>query len=134
MTRIDKKIRYCIADEEFYTREYLHQAIDRLRPDYECLDVADDLQGLEHCIALQPDLLIVSTQLCDGTPTALFGPEGCQIPVIFTSTGYQYELTTRNSNRVAYLLNPVPQSKLEQMICEFESHYYNINKSINHLV
>lgn len=121
MATINNVVRYCIIDNEAVTRLQLRATIYKLRPNYSCVGEADDLLGLSQCLAKCPNLLIVNSQLSDGTVYTVLKHDENRIPVIITSDYVECEEETQGLNKVAFSQKPVSQKEIEEMLCKFET-------------
>lgn len=115
------KVRYSLACEEYYARQQMITSIAKLRPQYECVAEADDLQGLEHCIDVNPDLIFTDTHLSDGFTPQFLQSINCRVPMVFISSSNEYIPLTTGLNIVSYTLKPLSDSQLSNIINCFEA-------------
>ncbi len=116
---MESRLRIAVADDEPDMQEYFEKILPRLG--HEVVSVAETgRQLVEHCAALNPDLVISDIKMpdMDGIEAATAIYQNQAIPVILVSAHYSRELIERaESNHVmAYLVKPIKQADLEPAI------------------
>jgi response regulator NasT len=112
-------LRIAVADDEQDMRDFLERMLSRCG--HQVVAVAENgRQLVEHCRALQPDLIITDIKMpeMDGIEASLQLFHECPAPVILVSAYHDADLIQRaESNHVmAYLVKPIGQADLEPAI------------------
>ncbi|MDA1048941.1 MAG: response regulator [Planctomycetota bacterium] len=116
---MEPRLRIAVADDEPDMREYFEKILPRLG--HEVVSIAETgRQLVEHCAALNPDLVITDIKMpdMDGIEAATAIYQKQAVPVILVSAFHNRELIERaESNHImAYLVKPIKQADLEPAI------------------
>jgi response regulator NasT len=116
---MELRLRIAVADDEPDMREYFEKVLPRLG--HEVVSVAETgRQLVEHCEALNPDLVITDIKMpdMDGIEAAAAVYQKHAIPVILVSAFHNRELIERaeSDHIMAYLVKPIKQADLEPAI------------------
>ena len=112
-------LRIAVADDEQDMRDFLERMLSRCG--HKVVSVAENgRQLVEHCRALQPDLIITDIKMpeLDGIEASLQLFHACPAAVILVSAYHDADLIQHvESNHVmAYLVKPISQADLEPTI------------------
>jgi response regulator NasT len=112
-------LRIAVADDEQDMRDYFERMLPRLG--HQVVSVAETgKQLVEHCLALQPDLVITDINMpeMDGIAAADAIFRKCPVPVILVSGYHDRELIERaEADHIqAYLVKPIKLADLEPSI------------------
>lgn len=116
---MELRLRIAVADDEPDMREYFEKILPRLG--HEVVSVAETgRQLVEHCEALNPDLVITDIKMpdMDGIEAAATINQKHAIPVILVSAFHNRDLIERaeSDHIMAYLVKPIKQADLEPAI------------------
>lgn len=116
---MELRLRIAVADDEPDMQEYFEKILPRLGHDV--VSVAETgRQLVEHCAALNPDLVITDIKMpdMDGIEAATEIYHNRAIPVIVVSAFHDKELIERaeSDHIMAYLVKPIKQADLEPAI------------------
>jgi len=116
---MESRLRIAVADDEPDMQEYFEKILPRLG--HEVVSIAETgRQLVEHCEALNPDLVITDIKMpdMDGIEAAAAIYQKQAIPVILVSAFHDRELIKRaeSDHIMAYLVKPIKQADLEPAI------------------
>ena len=116
---MELRLRIAVADDEPDMQEYFEKILPRLGHDV--ISIAETgRQLVEHCEALNPDLVITDIKMpdMDGIDAAAAIYKKQAIPVILVSAFHDRELIERaeSDHIMAYLVKPIKQADLEPAI------------------
>ena len=116
---MESRLRIAVADDEPDMQEYFEKILPRLG--HEVVSIAETgRQLVEHCEALNPDLVITDIKMpdMDGIEAATAIYQRQAIPVILVSAFHDRELIERaeSDHIMAYLVKPIKQADLEPAI------------------
>jgi response regulator NasT len=116
---MELRLRIAVADDEPDMQEYFEKILPRLG--HEVVSIAETgRQLVEHCEALNPDLVITDIKMpdMDGIEAATAIYQRQAIPVILVSAFHDRELIERaeSDHIMAYLVKPIKQADLEPAI------------------
>jgi two-component system response regulator AlgR len=112
-------MRILVVDDEPLARERLLRLLEKLQPDARVEEAGNGVQAMELVATLQPELVMLDIRMpgMDGiaVATELQGLE--EPPAIIFCTAYdQYALQAMDNQAVAYLLKPVREEKLREVL------------------
>lgn len=123
-------VNYMIIEDEYFSSEELKFVMNNLRPAYNLVYMAEDVESaitfLRNNVV---DLIFSDVQLSDGICFNIFDTTKSTVPVIYISGYKQYTEKALKSNGVAYILKPYAEKELLSAIKKFESTT-NINQTI----
>ena len=114
-----ERLRALIVDDEAPARERLRRLLEDLGDVAVVGEAADGTEALEHCAALDPDVVLLDVRMpgMDGIEAARhLGALEAPPAVIFTTAYDEYALDAFEAQAVGYLLKPVRREKLARAI------------------
>lgn len=124
-------VNYMIIEDEYFSSEELKFVIKNLRPEYNLVYVAEDVESsITFLCNNEVDLIFSDVQLSDGICFIIFDRVQSTIPVIYISGYKQYTEKALSLNGVAYILKPYAEKELLNGIKKFESKT-NLNHTID---
>lgn len=120
-------VNYMIIEDEYFSSEELKFVLKNLRPEYNLVYVAEDVESsIAFLCNNVVDLIFSDVQLSDGICFNIFDRVQSTVPVIYVSGYKQYTEKALSLNGVAYILKPYAEKELLNAIKKFESKT-NIN-------
>jgi len=114
-----EKLRALIVDDEAPARARLRRILEELSDVAVVGEAATGLEALEHCAALDPDVVLLDVRMpdMDGIEAARHLAALDEPPAVIFTTAYdEYALDAFESQAVGYLVKPVRREKLARAI------------------
>lgn len=132
------KVKVAIVDDEQYSVESLYLHIKKLFPNFEVvLKSTRPVEALEQIKVLKPDLLFLDIEMPRMNGFELLDQlEDFDFDVVFITAYSQYALQAFKAKAINYLLKPIDESELEEVIkvwCEKKANKNN-NQEITKLL
>jgi two-component system response regulator AlgR len=112
-------VRILVVDDEPLARERLLRLLEKVRPGARVEEAGNGVQALEVVASLQPELVLLDIRMpgMDGIAVASELQNLREPPAIIFCTAYdQYALQAMDHQAVAYLLKPVREEKLRDVL------------------
>lgn len=112
-------MKILVVDDEPLARERLIRLLQKLRPEAEIAEAGNGKQALEQVAAVQPELVLLDIRMpgMDGIEVASRLTDLLQPPAVIFCTAYdQYALQALDNQAMAYLLKPVREDKLREVL------------------
>lgn len=111
-----------IIEDEYFSSEELKYVLKNLRPKYNLVYLAEDVESSIAFLSNNVvDLIFSDVQLSDGMCFNIFEKIRSTAPVIYISGYKQYTEKALSLNGVAYILKPYEEKELLSAIKKFES-------------
>lgn len=120
-------VRYVILEDVFYTAREIQMLVNRLRPEYKLIGIAEDF--LEATLLIEEnevDLAICDIELSDATVFDVLDAltaDKAELPLIFISSNEKYKEKCFNKNTVAFLLEPLIKEELSEAMLKYEGEF-----------
>ena len=116
-------MKVLIIEDEFHAAERLQQLLDKVRPDFEVLEVIDSVEDALEWFAAneKPNLIFMDIQLADGLSFEILEKTDLKVPLIFITAFHQYTLEAFKTHSIDYLLKPIDEKQLKTAIDKWES-------------
>ena len=112
-------MKILVVDDEPLARERLLRLLEKLQPDAEVEEAGNGRQALELVATMQPELVMLDIRMpgMDGIAVATELQALQEPPAVIFCTAYdQYALQAMDNQAVAYLLKPVREEKLREVL------------------
>ena len=112
-------MKILVVDDEPLARERLMRLLQKVAPTAEIEEAGNGGQALEQVAAAQPELVLLDIRMpgMDGIEVANRLSDLIEPPAVVFCTAYdQYALQALENQAVAYLLKPVREDKLRQVL------------------
>ena len=112
-------MKILVVDDEPLARERLMRLLQKVAPAAEVEEAGNGHQALEQIAAVQPELVLLDIRMpgMDGIEVANRLSDLIQPPAVVFCTAYdQYAMQALENQAVAYLLKPVREDKLRQVL------------------
>ena len=111
-----------IIEDEQHAQQRLIQLLKKLAPEFEVVDVIDNVENsVKWLSTFQADLIFSDIQLADGISFDIFDKVKVETPVIFTTAYDQYAIKAFRINSIDYLLKPILEEDLQRSIQKFKN-------------
>ena len=112
-------MKILVVDDEPLARERLMRLLEKVKPDARLEEAGDGKQALELIASQQPELIMLDIRMpgMDGIAVASALQNLQEPPAVIFCTAYdQYALEAMDHQAVAYLLKPVREEKLREVL------------------
>lgn len=115
-------IRVLILEDEPAALRRIKRLIQDIRPDYNIVGDADNIEEAVECIeSTSADLIISDVQLSDGLCFEAFDKTEYKAPIIFITAYDEYAIRAFDFHGIHYLVKPVLADKLNEAFNKFEA-------------
>lgn len=124
-------MKYAIIENEEFASINLREVIKSVRPDYECVFMAETVEECVEYFSMDHDtrLIFMDIELDDCNCFEIFRRTEIKVPVIFTTAYDKYAIDAFKVNSIDYLLKPVSEEDVERALRKFESMHLSLPRN-----
>ena len=112
-----------ILEDEPSALQRLSRMINEIRPEYQIVNTADNLEDAEKILTTENyDLILSDIELSDGNCFDVFEKTDPKKPIIFITAYNDYAIKAFKYNGIHYLLKPINYEDLTQAFVKYEKN------------
>lgn len=129
-------MKIVLIEDEKPAAEKLKKALLKINSSFEIVTVLGSVQSAEEWFKEQPmpEILFMDIELSDGLSFQLFDKIKITCPIIFCTAYDEYWQEAFEHSSIDYLLKPVSQQKLEQVLSKYETLKQHFAQNLQQLL